>query len=145
MTPEELRLKLQMAAKIRETEYKRISLVETQQKECLHFNGMTGSSIGHNYAFHCLKIGEEIIGVCPYCQLKISSKNPDHIQYFKKIRQASIAETGKEIPMSPDEQWLAAKAIYLNNLQNVYVFWQHWDHILDIREYREYLKQTIRV
>lgn len=66
-----------------------------QQRFCGHEVGQTGKTKNGEGAFCCLKLPTgETIGVCQYCQMVISSANPDHQRYFQKIN-GTVAVSGQ--------------------------------------------------
>ena len=97
-----------------------------RQKNCPHIMGQTSDHPTHNRhsAFHGLRLWDgEVVGVCSYCQKKISSKNPDDSNYFSGsenwwISKSNIAESGdprNPILVSEENQEEALRNIKENN------------------------------
>lgn len=66
-----------------------------QQRFCEHEVGQTGRHRNGEGAFCALKLPTgEMIGVCQYCQMVISSANPEHQKFFRKVN-GTPAEAGQ--------------------------------------------------
>jgi hypothetical protein len=66
-----------------------------QQRFCGHEVGQTGRYKNGEGAFCCLKLPTgEIVGVCQYCQMVISSANPEHQKFFQKTN-GTVAQSGQ--------------------------------------------------
>jgi len=65
------------------------------QRFCEHEVGQTGRHRNGEGAFCALKLPTgEMIAVCQYCQMVISSANPEHYKYFRKVG-GTPAEAGQ--------------------------------------------------
>jgi hypothetical protein len=86
-------------AKLREDQKKiQITILRNkkiQQRMCEHEVGQTGRHRNGEGAFCCLKLPTgEMIGVCQYCQMVISSTNPEHQRFFRKAN-GTPAQSGQ--------------------------------------------------
>ena len=73
----------------------KIKKARRDQKNCKHMVGQTGRRLNGEGAFCGLKLCTgEVIGICMYCQLVISSANPNHQKYFQQIN-GTVAESGQ--------------------------------------------------
>ena len=114
-------------SEMRALEIERIKNRQKYQNECNHYMNNTGvPCIKEYYAFHCLKLSTgELVGVCPYCQLVISSLNPEDHKYFLHDPN-KLAESGIEVPMTDDEKPLAIERYHNAKINAQYVNWQKW-------------------
>jgi len=84
----------------RKIEVFKIKNLRRQQSSCDHEVGQTGRKRNGEGAFCGLKLCTgETIGICMYCQMVISSINPEHQKYFKKIN-GTVAQSGQIEGMS---------------------------------------------
>lgn len=96
---QEENIKQQRAAQ-RKIEVFKIKNLRRQQRNCDHEVGQTGRKRNGEGAFAGLKLCTgETIGVCFYCGFVISSINPEHQKYFKKIN-GTVAQSGQIEGMS---------------------------------------------
>ncbi len=78
----------------RKIEVFKIKNLRRQQANCDHEVGQTGRKRNGEGAFAGLKLCTgETIGVCFYCGKVISSLNPEHQKYFRKIN-GTVAQSG---------------------------------------------------
>ena len=79
----------------RKIEIFKIKNLRRQQKNCQHEVGQTGRKRLGEGAFCGLKLPTgETIGICQYCQMIISSENPEHQKYFRQIN-GTVAHSGQ--------------------------------------------------
>ena len=91
----------------RKIEIFKIKNLKRQQALCEHEIGQTGRKRLGEGAFNMLKLATgETIGVCSYCQMVISSANPDHQKYFRKAG-GTVAEAGQFTCADPIKAQLA--------------------------------------
>ena len=78
----------------RKIEVFKIKNLRRQQANCDHEVGQTGRKRNGEGAFAGLKLCTgETIGVCFYCGMIISSLNPEHQKFFRKIN-GTVAQSG---------------------------------------------------
>lgn len=66
-----------------------------RERFCGHEVGQTGRYKNGEGAFCCLKLPTgEVIGVCQYCQMVISSTNPEHQKFFQ-LTNGTVAQSGQ--------------------------------------------------
>jgi len=94
-TPEQKAFNEKLRGDQRNIEIFKLKNRKRQQKFCDHEIGQTGRKRLGEGAFNMLKLPTgETIGVCTYCQMVISSANPDHTRFFKKAG-GTLAEAGQ--------------------------------------------------
>lgn len=111
-----------------------LKIKKRQQRHCPHEIGQTGNKRLGEGAFCLLRLPTgETIGVCTYCQMVISSANPDHIKYFNNKVGGTMAESGQFTAyitdptkaqlarLSPDERArvLALREKYMTTQSNI--------------------------
>jgi len=114
--------------------FKKMRLARETQNRCSHLQSNTGNVQSHHSSFVFLELTRvhEIIGVCQYCQKKISSLNPEDLIYFKMPRCGTLARSGVEVPVPPEEQAKAYETLQANNaLTNL---WSDWHKSYDLED-----------
>jgi hypothetical protein len=95
VSPEQKQFTEQAKEQQRNIEIFKLKNKKRQQRLCEHEQGQTGNRRSGEGAFNLLKLPTgEIIGVCTYCQMVISSVNPDHQKFFRKAG-GTAAESGQ--------------------------------------------------
>ncbi len=94
-SPEQKEFSEQARAQQRQQQIFVLKNKKRQQRLCQHEIGQTGRKRLGEGAFNMLKLPTgEIIGVCTYCQMVISSINPDHTKFFQQAG-GTMAESGQ--------------------------------------------------
>jgi hypothetical protein len=120
-----------MSISEKELEYRQrillsLRLQKEKQDSCPHTRGLSSSYPPNESpsAFHGLKLWDgEVVAVCPYCQKKISSKDPEDAKYFSApgnywISRQYLPEAGDPrnfIEISEEDQEKAISDIKENN------------------------------
>jgi len=128
MTANELREKLQKL-EFQKSTYKHLLAGVERQEKCSHLRNQLGLGYRKNYpddfSFCGLMLPDgELIGICQYCQLKVSSRNPDHAKYFKGdwVNQSAnmpMMSTASTTPAVFHTQWP-----YGGNINDE--LWRNW-------------------
>jgi len=94
-TPEQKEFDAKLREDQKQIELNKLRAAKRRQKFCEHEVGQTGSHRNGMGAFCGLKLPTgEMIAVCQYCQMVISSANPEHQKLFRKLN-GTPAESGQ--------------------------------------------------
>lgn len=94
-SPEQKAFDVKLREDQRNIEINKLKARKRRQRYCEHEVGMLGRHRNGEGAFCCLKLSTgEMIGVCQYCQMVISSANPEHQRFFRKAN-GTPAEAGQ--------------------------------------------------
>jgi len=94
-SPEQKQFQEQLRQDQRNIQIATLRAKKRSQRFCEHEVGQTGRHRNGEGAFCGLKLPTgEVIGVCQYCQMVISSSNPEHARYFRKLN-GTVAEAGQ--------------------------------------------------
>jgi len=94
-SPEQKEFDNKLRGDQRNIEIMKLKNNKRRQRFCEHEVGQSGRHRNGEGAFCGLKLPTgEMIGVCQYCQMVISSANPEHQKFFRKIN-GTPAEAGQ--------------------------------------------------
>lgn len=94
-SPEQKQFQEQAKKQMQEIQINKLRTKKRQQRYCDHEIGQSGNRRSGEGAFCGLRLPTgETIGVCQYCQMVISSANPEHQKFFKKMN-GTVAESGQ--------------------------------------------------